>query len=84
MKKKLGILALTIVLISCSTPVDNSTTVRDIHTCNFPTELTEQIGYEHDFYWDCEWQACHNDGDVTLRYNSDSSKVIGVMKHSSY
>lgn len=82
MKKISIILVAIIFLVACD--ISTNEPIRDVHTCKFPQELSERINHPHDFTWDCEWQAAHNDGDVILIYNSDSSRVTGLLKKSAY
>lgn len=88
MKKILAVL-LTITFVACheQTPEEKAAQSAKwdrIHGCTeFPAELTEEIGREHNFKWDCNWQAAYNDGDIEILRN-DSGRCWGIKYKSAY
>jgi hypothetical protein len=84
MKKNIIIFAITLLIVSCTTSTSDTTPPMNPHECTMPVALETIIPGEHNFHWDCEWQAAYNDGDVTLYWNDDSSRVTGLLKNSAY
>lgn len=79
-----GILGSVIILLLCQIIYEESQKPkinRDIHVCNIPDDIPSKFASGGNVYWDCEWQACYNDGDVFVKWVDDDktkgAKLIG-------
>ena len=61
--------------------IRNTKINKDIYVCNTPNDIPSKFASGRNFYWDCEWQACYNEGDVFIKWVDDdenkSTELIG-------